>query len=118
MPRLPPVDMSPQARLRARLRPGVIGTLGVRFAGDVTPSPFTTPEAPELQAQLASFRDDGCQAVAMEVSSHALELHRVERERDIFVGGLVGKKAKILKDRANSAAIFWDGRLFDPMNIG
>jgi len=38
----------------------------------------TTPEAPDLQAQLASFRDDGCQAVAVEVSSHALAQHRVD----------------------------------------
>ncbi|MBV9283561.1 MAG: UDP-N-acetylmuramoyl-L-alanyl-D-glutamate--2,6-diaminopimelate ligase, partial [Acidimicrobiia bacterium] len=48
---------------------GVIGTLtGER----------TTPEAPELQARLASFRDDGAKSVAMEVSSHALALHRVD----------------------------------------
>ncbi len=47
----------------------VIGTLtGAR----------TTPESTELQAQLAGFRDDGVDAVAMEVSSHALELHRVD----------------------------------------
>ena len=47
----------------------VIGTLtGAR----------TTPEAPELQAQLASLRDAGVTAVAMEVSSHALALHRVD----------------------------------------
>ncbi|HET7652685.1 MAG TPA: UDP-N-acetylmuramoyl-L-alanyl-D-glutamate--2,6-diaminopimelate ligase [Acidimicrobiales bacterium] len=47
----------------------VIGTLtGAR----------TTPESTELQAQLAAFRDDGVDAVAMEVSSHALELHRVD----------------------------------------
>ena len=51
---------------------GVIGTLtGVR----------TTPEAPELQAQLAAWRDDGRQAVTMEVSSHALALHRVDAMR-------------------------------------
>src|SRR4029077_20005944 len=50
-------------------RGGVIGTLtGER----------TTPEAPELQARLASFRDDGATAVAMEVSSHALALHRAD----------------------------------------
>jgi len=48
---------------------GVIGTLtGER----------TTPEAPELQARLASFRDEGATAVAMEVSSHALALHRAD----------------------------------------
>ncbi len=50
----------------------VIGTLtGAR----------TTPEAPELQAQLAGFRADGVDAVAMEVSSHALALHRVDGTR-------------------------------------
>jgi UDP-N-acetylmuramoyl-L-alanyl-D-glutamate--2,6-diaminopimelate ligase len=50
-------------------RAGVIGTLtGER----------TTPEAPELQARLAAFRDDGATAVAMEVSSHALALHRAD----------------------------------------
>jgi UDP-N-acetylmuramoyl-L-alanyl-D-glutamate--2,6-diaminopimelate ligase len=47
----------------------VIGTLtGAR----------TTPEAPELQRQLRGALDAGRQAVAMEVSSHALALHRVD----------------------------------------
>jgi UDP-N-acetylmuramoyl-L-alanyl-D-glutamate--2,6-diaminopimelate ligase len=50
-------------------RAGVIGTLT---------GAHTTPEAPDLQRQLAAFRDDGCAAVAMEVSSHALALHRVD----------------------------------------
>lgn len=48
---------------------GVIGTLtGVR----------TTPEAPELQKQLAELVANGATAVAMEVSSHALDQHRVD----------------------------------------
>jgi len=38
----------------------------------------TTPESTDLQAQLAEFRDRGVTHVAMEVSSHALELHRVD----------------------------------------
>jgi UDP-N-acetylmuramoyl-L-alanyl-D-glutamate--2,6-diaminopimelate ligase len=38
----------------------------------------TTPEAPELQARLAELRADGQGAVAMEVSSHALDQRRVE----------------------------------------
>ncbi len=56
--------------LRAAGRPAeVIGTLtGAR----------TTPEATELQQLLASMRDDGIRAVAMEVSSHALTQHRVD----------------------------------------
>ena len=48
---------------------GVIGTLTGKH---------TTPEAPELQAQLAAFVAAGCAAVVMEVSSHALALHRVD----------------------------------------
>jgi UDP-N-acetylmuramoyl-L-alanyl-D-glutamate--2,6-diaminopimelate ligase len=47
---------------------GVIGTLT---------GSHTTPESPELQRRLAAFRDEGCSAVAMEVSSHALALDRV-----------------------------------------
>ncbi len=41
----------------------------------------TTPEAPDLQARLAGWADDGVDAVAMEVSSHALALHRVDATR-------------------------------------
>ncbi|MGI9645901.1 MAG: UDP-N-acetylmuramoyl-L-alanyl-D-glutamate--2,6-diaminopimelate ligase [Ilumatobacteraceae bacterium] len=48
---------------------GVIGTLhGTR----------TTPEAPELQATLAGFVERGLRAAVLEVSSHALALHRVD----------------------------------------
>ena len=38
----------------------------------------TTPESPDLQRHLARCRDDGVDVVAMEVSSHALVLHRVD----------------------------------------
>jgi len=41
----------------------------------------TTPEAPELQARLAAMRDRGVDVVAMEVSSHALSMHRVDGTR-------------------------------------
>ena len=39
---------------------------------------FTTPEAPELQDRLAELEGEGKRAVAMEVSSHALAMHRVD----------------------------------------
>jgi UDP-N-acetylmuramoyl-L-alanyl-D-glutamate--2,6-diaminopimelate ligase len=38
----------------------------------------TTPEAPDLQALMAKWRDDGGRAIAMEVSSHALHQHRTD----------------------------------------
>ena len=56
---------------------GIIGTLH---------GPRTTPEAPELHAALAAFVADGRRAVVMEVSSHALELHRVDGTRFDVVG--------------------------------
>ena len=61
------------AILRAAGDPtGVIGTLS---------GAYTTPEAPHLQARLAEFRDRGDRSVVMEVSSHALALHRVDGTR-------------------------------------
>ena len=45
------------------------------------PSVRTTPEAPDLQALLAVMRERGTTAVAMEVSSHALALGRVDGVR-------------------------------------
>ncbi|MEZ5169858.1 MAG: UDP-N-acetylmuramoyl-L-alanyl-D-glutamate--2,6-diaminopimelate ligase [Acidimicrobiia bacterium] len=62
----------------AGLRPGVVGTLGARIAGEHHPGARTTPEAPDLQRSLAMMRASGVEAVAMEVSSHALEQHRVD----------------------------------------
>ncbi|MEZ5320540.1 MAG: UDP-N-acetylmuramoyl-L-alanyl-D-glutamate--2,6-diaminopimelate ligase [Microthrixaceae bacterium] len=48
---------------------GVVGTLT---------GPRTTPEAPELWAALRGFLDAGSRRAAIEVSSHALDRHRVE----------------------------------------
>ena len=55
---------------------GVIGTVGVRIGGEQSPSEHTTPESPDLQGLFAHMRDNGCDVVAMEVSSHALALDR------------------------------------------
>ena len=57
-------------------RAGLIGTTGVRVAGELTPLPFTTPEAPELQGLLARMRAAGVTHVALEASSHALVQRR------------------------------------------
>lgn len=57
---------------------GVIGTVGYRIGDEVLEAPNTTPESPVLQALLRRMADAGVRAVLMEVSSHALELRRVE----------------------------------------
>ncbi len=55
----------------------VVGTLGWGFPGSLRHSDRTTPDAADLQQELADFVGRGAEAVAMEVSSHALELARV-----------------------------------------
>jgi len=57
-------------------RTGVVGTIGHEFGGVRTKAAHTTPEAPELERLLRVWRDAGADAVAMEVSSHALAQDR------------------------------------------
>ena len=56
---------------------GILGTLGCGFVGALRPSLHTTPDAALVHEMLAEFRDAGARAVAMEVSSHALDQGRV-----------------------------------------
>ena len=62
----------------AGITPGVIGTTGARVDGRPIPLARTTPEAPDLQRLLARMRDAKVAAVALEISSHALDQHRVD----------------------------------------
>ena len=57
---------------------GVIGTVGAHFRDRSWTLAQTTPQPPELHGLLAQMRELGAWAVAMEVSSHALALDRVE----------------------------------------
>jgi UDP-N-acetylmuramoyl-L-alanyl-D-glutamate--2,6-diaminopimelate ligase len=94
------------AILAADGRPcGVVGTLsGAR----------TTPEAPELQALLAEHRRRGDVAVAMEVSSHGLEMGRVDATR-FAVGMFTNLSQDHLDFHGTMEAYFAaKARLFDP----
>jgi UDP-N-acetylmuramoyl-L-alanyl-D-glutamate--2,6-diaminopimelate ligase len=63
----------------ARLKTAIIGTLGTRetSSSDYYDAKHTTPQAPDLQKQLATLVENGLTHLAIEVSSHALSLHRV-----------------------------------------
>jgi UDP-N-acetylmuramoyl-L-alanyl-D-glutamate--2,6-diaminopimelate ligase len=68
-----------EALLSAKgLTTGVIGTIRYLLGRETRPAGQTTPESVELQAMLAEMRAAGVRGVAMEVSSHALALHRVD----------------------------------------
>jgi len=62
--------------LQSSMPCGIIGTLGSGFPGKLQTGSHTTPEPVELQSTLADLREQGAQAVAMEVSSHALDQGR------------------------------------------
>jgi UDP-N-acetylmuramoyl-L-alanyl-D-glutamate--2,6-diaminopimelate ligase len=57
---------------------GLVGTVETRVGDETLASVRTTPEATDLQALLALMVERGVAACSMEVSSHALALHRVD----------------------------------------
>src|SRR3954468_17230812 len=59
-------------------RTGLVGTVNAVVGGEERAMVRTTPEAIELQRMFAEMRDAGDEAVVMEVSSHALQLHRAD----------------------------------------
>lgn len=61
----------------AGVKTGLIGTVRYEIGDRVFPAQRTTPEALEVQQMFAQMLRAGCQACVMEVSSHALDQHRV-----------------------------------------
>jgi len=57
---------------------GLLGTVSYRIGDQVQEATRTTPEAPDVQRLLREMVDRRCGACAMEVSSHALALARVD----------------------------------------
>ena len=65
--------------LEAAGRPcGLLGGVTAVIGGEERTAVRTTPEAIDLQATFRAMLDSGDRACAMEVSSHALELHRAD----------------------------------------
>jgi UDP-N-acetylmuramoyl-L-alanyl-D-glutamate--2,6-diaminopimelate ligase len=62
----------------AGLVAALIGTTGARIGGERVPFARTTPEAPDLQRLLARMVARGVGGVALEVSSHGLDQHRID----------------------------------------
>ena len=60
---------------------GLIGTIQNMIGTEAIHTERTTPESFELQKLFADMRDAGCTHVIMEVSSHALVLHRADQIR-------------------------------------
>jgi UDP-N-acetylmuramoyl-L-alanyl-D-glutamate--2,6-diaminopimelate ligase len=59
-------------------RTGLLGTVTSVIGGNEAPTVRTTPEAIDLQRTFKEMLDAGDECCAMEVSSHALELHRAD----------------------------------------
>ena len=60
-----------------KMKCGVIGTMGWGFLDNMQESTHTTPDAITCHEWLADMKNAGAKAVAMEVSSHALDQGRV-----------------------------------------
>ena len=61
--------------------PGLLGTVESRVGDEVRPVVRTTPEAIDLQRTFREMLDAGNRSVALEASSHAAVLHRLDRVR-------------------------------------
>jgi UDP-N-acetylmuramoyl-L-alanyl-D-glutamate--2,6-diaminopimelate ligase len=57
---------------------GVLGTVNYRYGGRTLPAPNTTPESFEMQRIIREMTDHGITHIVAEVSSHALDLRRVD----------------------------------------
>lgn len=75
------VQLLAQAWMLRGVTAGTIGTLGAGLYGQVEPTGFTTPLVLRVHALIAQLRDAGARALAMEVSSHALDQGRVDGVR-------------------------------------
>ena len=60
------------------VKTGLIGTIQILIDGVSVPSKMTTPESPHVHSLLTIMGEHGLRCAAMEVSSHAIDYHRVD----------------------------------------
>lgn len=65
---------------------GLLSTIENKIENRVLPATHTTPDAIQLQKILSEMVDEGCTHAFMEVSSHAIDQHRIAGLR--FAGGI------------------------------
>lgn len=70
-----------QALNRMDMQTGYMGTLGYGIGADLQSSELTTPGCVTVHRRLRAMADAGAQRVIAEVSSHALDQHRVDGVR-------------------------------------
>ena len=63
---------------KARLKTGLIGTTGNMIGEKHLPSNMTTPDPVDLHRCLRQMVDEGVEIVSMEVSAHAVDMHRLD----------------------------------------
>jgi len=97
---------------------GLIGTVETLIAGERLASARTTPESADLQALFARMRAAGVSGVAMEVSSHAIDLHRVDATR--FAVAAFTNLSQDHLDYHHTLAEYWSvkRRLFTELDVG
>jgi len=97
---------------------GLIGTVETRIAGERIASARTTPESADLQELFARMREAQVSGVAMEVSSHAIDLHRVDATRFAVVAFTNLSQDHL--DYHHTLAEYWSvkRRLFTEFDVG
>ena len=63
---------------KAGMKTGLIGTTGNMIGDRHLPSNMTTPDPVDLHRCLRQMVDEGVEAVSMEVSAHAVDMHRLD----------------------------------------
>ena len=93
---------------------GLIGTVCSMIGEEVIPAKLTTPDALETQAMLRRMVDAGVEYVIMEVSAHALALHRLAGIR--FEVGAFSNFSQDHLDFFDSMDAYFDCKMkfFDP----